>query len=314
MRLSLIPVLLAVIVLSGACGGSGDDDRIILTPIDSEILPIVISSDLAIGENRFMVGLIKQSDNGQILGADLKFRFFQLQGDTGTFRFEADVNPVRITKTYSHTHPDGMTETHEAGETGVYVAYVDFDMAGTWGVEVTGTTEAGEELDPIRPSFSVAETAFGLNIGDPAPLTVQRLASDVADIRDIDTSLEPILDEHNLTIADAVRSGKPTVIAFATPAFCQSQVCGPTKEVFDDAYLDYKGQANFVHIEPYDVPKMREGSCTELSDCLVPALSEWRLESEPWVFVVDADGRIAAKFDGIVSLKELETAIELTLA
>jgi len=37
------------------------------------------------------------------------------------------------------------------------------------------------------------------------------------------------------------------------------------------------------------------------------------LQSEPWVFVVDAQGNIAAKFDGIVSYEELEAALQAVL-
>ncbi|HXG42786.1 MAG TPA: hypothetical protein VNL95_08695 [Dehalococcoidia bacterium] len=31
--------------------------------------------------------------------------------------------------------------------------------------------------------------------------------------------------------------------------------------------------------------------------------------SEPWVFVLDGQGRVAAKFEGIVTLAEVESAL-----
>ena len=37
-------------------------------------------------------------------------------------------------------------------------------------------------------------------------------------------------------------------------------------------------------------------------------MQEWRLPTEPWVFVVGADGRIAAKFEGAVGVDELVAA------
>lgn len=43
-------------------------------------------------------------------------------------------------------------------------------------------------------------------------------------------------------------------------------------------------------------------------------MSEWGLETEPWVFIVGSDGRIAAKFEGIVSFEELEAAMRKELA
>jgi peroxiredoxin len=41
----------------------------------------------------------------------------------------------------------------------------------------------------------------------------------------------------------------------------------------------------------------------------VPATREWQLRSEPWVFVIDRQGRIAAKFEGIMALEEVEAAL-----
>jgi hypothetical protein len=40
-------------------------------------------------------------------------------------------------------------------------------------------------------------------------------------------------------------------------------------------------------------------------------VKEWRLPSEPWVFVVGRDGRIKARFEGSVSIAELEGALRL---
>jgi hypothetical protein len=39
-------------------------------------------------------------------------------------------------------------------------------------------------------------------------------------------------------------------------------------------------------------------------------MREWGLQSEPWVFVVGADGRLKAKFEGSVSVDELTRAIK----
>jgi hypothetical protein len=41
---------------------------------------------------------------------------------------------------------------------------------------------------------------------------------------------------------------------------------------------------------------------------------EWLLASEPWVFVVDSQGVISAKFDGIATYEEMEAALTATLS
>ncbi|MCH7484819.1 MAG: hypothetical protein IIA90_06690 [Chloroflexi bacterium] len=312
----LLPLLGALVIGIAACGGSDDDgDRVVLTPLpDGVLLPIVISSDLAIGENRFLIGLQVQETGELVLDADLDFAFFLLDSDEGTLKFERDPEPIVITRSYTHTHEDGLVETHEAGEVGAYRTTADFDVAGPWGVEVTGTTADGQTLEPLRPTFSVNEEPFGLAVGDPAPLTEQVLVSDVDDIREIDSSENPIAEQHNMTVADAVTSGLPTVIAIATPAFCETEICGPTKVFFDDLYNEYSDVANFVHVEPYQVQAVRDGKCATLFECRNPIIDEWRLQSEPWVFIVDADGNIAAKFDGMVTFDEMADALEELIA
>ncbi len=300
---------LALAVLLAACGGGDDDssgDRLVLTPVSSQYLPIVISSDMAVGPNRFSLGLIEQKENAPVVGAQLHLRFFVMNGQQATLKSEADPTPLTITKTYTHTHQDGKVETHGAGQTGAYVTNANFDTAATWGVEVSGAVD-GRAIDTVRLVFSVNQKSASPAIGDPAPRSVQQTLKDVSGIEQIDTSETPIADEHNMTIAEAVTSGKPTVIVFATPAFCTSAVCGATKQTVDDLYARYKGQANFVHVEPYDLPKARAGTALEP----VPFITnEWHFESEPWTFIVDSQGKIAGKFDGIVTFDELEETLK----
>ncbi len=306
---TVLAALIALTLLAAACGGKKSaDDKLVLTPVSTEFVPVVISSDLAPGPNRFVLGLL-DNENVQVLGADLHLRFFLLKGQDATLKFEADTEPIRITKSYTHTHNDGTIESHDAGETGVYVATVDFDAPGQWGVEVSGTLN-GEALQPVRPVFEVRETSLTPAIGAPAPRSIQTIVSDVSDVREIDTSATPIAEMHNMTIADAVTSGKPTVIVFATPAFCVSQICGPTKQIVDDLYAAYKGQANFIHVEPYNIEQARSGQGLNPLPFIT---DEWGLESEPWVFIVDGDGLIAGKYEGVVSYEELQAALESLL-
>jgi hypothetical protein len=153
-------------------------------------------------------------------------------------------------------------------------------------------------------------------IGAPAPQSVQLIIDDVESIEIIDTSTVPNVEMHDQTIADAVTSGKPTLIAFATPAFCTSQICGPAKEVVDALYAQFGDSINFVHVEPYDVERARTGDCQpSLSACLVPFLdTEWGLRSEPWIFTVDAHGNVAGKFESVVGETELEEHLQELLA
>ncbi len=273
--------------------------------VTQSIEPIIVSSELSVGPNRFLIGLADEERRTLVIGAQLHFRLFKL-GDDGrpvALKAEMDARSITVEKNYTHVHRDGTAETHGAGIIGVYVANVEFDQPGAWGVEITGTFN-GQPLPTLTPGFEVQEESLSVPIGRPAPRTVQTILKDVKDISEIDTSNPPDPHMHTLTIADAVTSGRPTVIVFSTPGFCMTRICGPTKDVVDQLYEKYKGQANFIHVEPYDLEKVQSGQGL----IPVPAMAEWGMETEPWVFLIDREGKVGAKFEGITSFEEVEEA------
>ena len=101
-----------------------------------------------------------------------------------------------------------------------------------------------------RVQFDVLEGSNTPAVGDPAPRSAQATLRDVTDISEIDSSSPPRTAMHELTIAEAIDSDQPTVVAFATPAFCQSRVCGPLMDsVVDPLFQRYGEQVNLVHAE-----------------------------------------------------------------
>ena len=42
---------------------------------------------------------------------------------------------------------------------------------------------------------------------------------------------------------------------------------------------------------------------------LAPAVLEWRLQSEPWIFLIDARGIIQTRFEGPTATDEVQAAI-----
>jgi hypothetical protein len=315
-KLTILAALaVALLALSACSGGDHSKPASVLTLIPGNYVPLVLNETVVVGDNRFVMGLLHAEDNTPAVGAKMHLRFFQLNADNtaGPLKFEKDAEAITITKSYTDRHADGTVEQHKAGETGAYVAQATFDAAGNWGVEVTGTDPNGKALDTVHLGFPVEATDPGIAIGSKIPASQQKTLRDVTDIHDIDTSVTPIPAQHDKTVAEAIANGKPTVIAFATPAYCTSQICGPTKDIFDAVYEVYRDRVNFVHIEPYDVPKMAAGQCPNLGDCAVQAGADFKLHSEPWVFVADSQGILRAKFDGIVSEDELKAAVEAVL-
>ncbi|HLB26230.1 MAG TPA: hypothetical protein VJN32_01155 [Dehalococcoidia bacterium] len=308
-RLAVCAALLAALAaFAFGCGSDGERNAGASKPV-TEMTAVVANKELAVGENRFIVGLLDQ-DTQEIIGAEVAFRFFKLgEGDQQTLKGEAEAKALSVEKSYTHTHDDGTVEAHSAGATGVYVAYPTFDEAGSWGVEVTATIE-GKAFDPVGAAFTVLDKANSVAVGAPAPQSDTLTLDEVANVSEIDTSDPPIPEMHTMSIAEAVTSGRPSVIVFATPAFCTSRICGPTKEIVDELFQQFKDQVVFVHVEPYDLKRARDG------EGLFPvaAATEWGLQSEPWVFLVDAQGMVAAKFEGVVTLDELQDALRPLLS
>ena len=305
-------VLLATLV--AGCGGSGsaDDSGFDMGPIvvggEQLINPVFVSSEITTGDDRVSIGLL---DAGQqpITDGDLKFGVYRIDREEATLLSEVDALPIVVKQSFTDTHTDGTIETHEVGELGVYVAHFDFQEEGIYGLKITGTVR-GEEIEPLQARFNVLGDTPSVGVGEPAPLTEQTTLADVSDIAEIDTSDPPDPEMHQQTIAEAVTSGQPTVIVFATPSFCTSRICGPVKQTVDDLYELYHGRVNFVHVEPYDLEKARRGEALEA----LPLLSEeWGLTTEPWVFVIDADGVVKARFEAAVAQSEIEDAVESVL-
>ncbi|MDP2674670.1 MAG: hypothetical protein Q8Q00_07165 [Dehalococcoidia bacterium] len=274
-------------------------------------MAVVISSDLAVGPNRFMVGLLTPQ-NEIVTDAQAKFRFFKLTGDQGQLRSEAQATVIKMMRGIVRDKPDGTRETVELGEAAAYAAEVNFDEAGDWGAEVT-VTRGGKSLEPVGAAFTVQEKGRSVAIGEPAPNSRQLTLADVSDLSDIDTADPPDPEWHRMTIAEAVTSGKPTAIAFTTPGFCQSQMCAPMTQELAMLYEKYKDRVIFVHVEPYFLDRMRAGQCPNLGECAVPTMEEWGLQTEPWIFIVDAEGKAAAKFEAFVMTDEVEAAFQRLL-
>lgn len=158
-------------------------------------------------------------------------------------------------------------------------------------------------------SITVRPTTQTLSIGSRA-VPVKNPTSRDLPMEQIDTSPIPDPSFHVLSISDAIASGRPSVIAFATPSFCVSRTCGPAMEVVTEVWRAAPDQFNVVHVEPYQLSPQGE----LLLDANKQRINSeagnlWRLPSEPWVFVVDAKGVIVARFDGPFALDELTSAL-----
>jgi hypothetical protein len=91
------------------------------------------------------------------------------------------------------------------------------------------------------------------------------------------------------------------VITFATPALCQTRVCGPVVDIVKQAKAHAPSSVAFIHQEIYQDNNPNKG--------LRPQLATYHLQTEPWTYVIDRNGVISTRFEGAFSPGELERAV-----
>ncbi len=293
-----------VSLVSLGCGDGSNDPKAPDRSTGAGLSLAITSSDLAVGSQRF--AFVALQDDKPVVGDPMFVRFF---------RVPAQGQPVLVGQAEIPWSPLGIADTkedHTSGSghidtdiTGVYFANVEFDTPGTWGVGVTRGKQP-DVKNEARVSFEVRSKTQTLAIGAKA-IPVDNPTLKNASLKQIDTSPQPDEAFHRLSIAEAIRAGKPSVIAFATPSFCVSRTCGPAMQVVGAAAKKYGDRINVAHIEPYELDasgNLIQTTPDERKN--VEAANLWRLPTEPWVFVVDAGGTVVARFDGPFGLEELD--------
>jgi hypothetical protein len=132
--------------------------------------------------------------------------------------------------------------------------------------------------------------------------------ADVADASYIDSGNPPD-DMHTISIADAIAQHRPALVVFATPAFCESATCGPQVHAVQQLEPAYRDRLTFIHVEIY-----RDFKPDPSKRQLTRTVVEWNLQTEPWVFLIDSRGAIAAEFEAATAADELKVAVEHLLS
>ncbi len=266
----------------------------------------VAAADLTVGINRFPFVLI-ESDGQATVAASVRATFAKLSDDgAATVKSSGDAIFRSVTSEFPHEHEDGSLHVHEHVD-GVYVVSdVIFDQAGFWQAEFEITRDGVAETLTRSVAFQVLADSATFAVGDKVPASRNPTVLDVSDLSEITTHQSPVRGMYELTIAQALEQPKPVIVAFSTPAFCVSRACGPVTDVVAGLYEKYSERINFIHVEPWVLATARNEGRLMLTD----VAREWRLPSEPWVFVIDSEGRVSARFEGLVSEYELAEALK----
>jgi hypothetical protein len=138
--------------------------------------------------------------------------------------------------------------------------------------------------------------------GDPAVRSdTPTLASTGGDLDTLTTSRRPDRALYRTSVASALRAGEPFVVSFATPLYCASRTCGPVVDVVSSVRRRLAATGvRFIHVEIYEGNDPANG--------VNRWVTQWKLPTEPFTFVVDRDGVVRTKLEGAFSAAELERA------
>jgi hypothetical protein len=289
---------IAAVLLVAACGSTVPGG----SPAPSSaggptVLPVPVSSELGIGLNRVVFGFIEAATNRQAASEDRDVTV-EFTGPGGQRIGPSDMAFVWAIE----------------NERGVYVTNADFPAAGEWQA-LFRMSAPDKPAESVPFTFDVKEDTSVLRAGEAAPAVDTPTAEDVGgDLEKVSTDAKPEPAFYERSIADALEAGDPFVVAFATPAFCVTAQCGPTLDRLKPI-ARARPDVTFINVEPYQLelvegrlqPVMSGGDQPSLQP--VPAVREFGLLSEPYIFVVDGDGVIRASFEAIFSEEEINAAL-----
>ncbi len=266
---------------------------------------IMVSSDLAAGPNRVAFALVDR-DNRPVPAQNAQVRALYTPPNA-----DQPVEKQTSLAQFLPWPPEGSNR-------GVFVTNITFDQPGAatpdhpglWELEITAVTDNGPTVH-AKTALRVTTEPSTPALGAPAPRSLTPTARDTTDLATITSAPNPDPELYQLSVHQALDAGLPLVILFSTPAFCVSATCGPQLEILSSLKDRYRGQANFIHIEVFANPHLIQGD--RLAAQRVPAVDEWGLPTEPWTFIVDKKGRIAAKFEQFTPEPVLAAALESVL-
>ncbi len=280
----------------------------------AEILESATPTELALspaaavfrkGENRYPFGVFDVGGT-QAGDVDVALYFAKVpKGAASTEALEAPATgpyPARIESLATQPAFRAKTTTDDPGAAkAVYSTSVDFDSNGEWRVAAL-IDEGGKLTGSLLSSAIVGGSPRVPTVGERAPAIHTQTAADVGgDLAKLTTRIPPDT-QNQVDYADAL-GREPIVLLFATPQFCQSRVCGPVVDVAEQVKQIDGDRAAFIHNEIY---KDNDPSLEEKR----PQVEAFHLPTEPWLFVIDRDGRIAAEIEGAFGVEELTRALE----
>lgn len=136
-----------------------------------------------------------------------------------------------------------------------------------------------------------------LQVGSAAPQVKTKTLADVdGDFSRITSYRYPDERMYQYSLDEALATGKPIVLEFATPGHCT--VCDVQLQMLKGMLTKYGEDVIFLHMDQYQNPE---------------AFKAFKVMGDPWTYIIDGDGKVQYKQAGRVLYGELEHAVKRVL-
>jgi hypothetical protein len=298
MRPAAALTVVSCLLLAG-CGGSGGDATTDATPGGGKTLEELWRAP---GDDVAVIGGTQNHEPGRVR---LSFLVVDAEGQvvtlpTARVLVARAIDEAPFLESSAKLERIGVPGGMRADATHIYVAHVRLPRPGTYWL--LAEPEGGRDVQALA-NVRVVKQDSAPDVGDLAVASeTPTLASTGGAVSKLTTRTPPDESLLRYSIAESLRAEAPFVVTFATPKFCSSRTCGPVVDVVEEVARRFDGgNVRFIHVEVF-----------EDNDPAKPYnrwMQEWGLQTEPWTFLVDRHGRIVERYEGVVSVNELEQAV-----
>lgn len=336
----LLAALLSALLAVAGCGGGDDEgggssaDPVTRVPAEGGLQDRVraaaspAESDFPSAEGKTLTDLAEEVKGGGVVEAGLATSVFTVGDARVAFGVIDDQGQFVYGKTAIYVAPtpgqpakgpylapadvlvtEGRYRSRQAAEetdpfAAVYQAEVPFAKKGKWSILTITERDGAWVAAPFEVQVTTKTADPIPDVDEPAPqVATDTLESAKGNVELIDTRVPPS-DMHKASFDEVVGS-KPVALLFATPQLCQSRVCGPVTDVALQLEAEYGDRMEFIHQEVY----VDNDPAAGLRD----PLNQFKLPTEPWLFVVDESGTITARLEGSFGLTAFENAVKTGL-
>jgi hypothetical protein len=273
-------------MLPASIGATGSPDPSSLPTLR----PTLASTQLWVGENDILLDLLdaewaRFEDPAPDAGVELV-------GPDGRVRGALPLERIRLAAT-------GRS---------LYRARAVLDAPGPWVARVSALTSTGQRLEGVT-GFDVHEDAGTPGLGQPAvPVRTPTVATGT--LETITSDPDPVPQLYWSSLDEALRGHRPILYVIDTARPGVAAACGSAMGEARIMRGSFPG-LTVIHAEPFvfgDDDAVVTGPGQEPAR-IAPWAAAWGATTPPWMFVIDSDGTVTAKFQGIFGTDELLSAL-----